>query len=308
MVSVQDPSVDVREPPPPPRDRAPAGRLVVGARCHHGRHDRRRDRGDPDAAPSEPFVHQHDDDGWRHGRAHRDAQVHGDDAQPRAPHRLGPGLVRRLPALHLLFHAARLLHRRRRLGHPLRRGVQAGHDLGVGAAADHGVGVRAVLPACARRSRPCWPRRRCRSSSTTRTRSTAATSSRRWRGSTPSRSAWRWRCWFLGLFAAAVREGRHRAWAAVVLAACILSHIVPGLYALGGAAVLTVIELLPARWGIGDSRLRLWRERSRRCPARPRTRTLWRAGSTVGIGLAPLRRSGSSRSGSSAPTPPRWGT
>jgi hypothetical protein len=89
---------------------------------------------------------------------------------------------------------------------------------------------------------------------------------------------------FLGLFAAAVREGRHRAWAAVVLAGCVLSHIVPGLYALGGAAVLTVIELLPARWGIGDSAFRLWRDDPLAVPVRW-TRTLWRAGSTVGIGL-----------------------
>ena len=94
---------------------------------------------------------------------------------------------------------------------------------------------------------------------------------------------------FLGLFAAAVREGRHRAWAAVVLAGCILSHIVPGLYALGGAVVLTVIELLPARWGIGDTALRLWRERPDGRQQVPRTQTLWRAGSTVGIGAAPLR-------------------
>ncbi len=112
---------------------------------------------------------------------------------------------------------------------------------------------------------------------------------------------------FLGLFAAAVREGRHRAWAAVVLAGCILSHIVPGLYALGGAALLTVIELLPARWGIADSALRLWRND----PAAeqvPRTRTLWRAGSTVGHRPAALRRSGSCPSVSNAPTRRLWGT
>ena len=89
---------------------------------------------------------------------------------------------------------------------------------------------------------------------------------------------------FLGLFAAAVREGRHRAWAAVVLAGCVLSHIVPALYALGGAAALTVIELLPARWGIGDSRFKLWRD-DPGAVAVPWTRTLWRASSTVGIGL-----------------------
>ncbi len=89
---------------------------------------------------------------------------------------------------------------------------------------------------------------------------------------------------FLGLFAAAVREGRHRVWAAVVLAACVLSHIVPGLYALGGAAVLTVIELLPARWGIGDCVFLFWRG-DPAAAAVPWTRTLWRAVSTAGIGL-----------------------
>ena len=89
---------------------------------------------------------------------------------------------------------------------------------------------------------------------------------------------------FLGLFACAVREGRHRGWAAVVLAGCVLSHIVPGLYALGGAFILTVIELLPARWGIADSRLLLWRKDETAEPI-PRTRILWWAGSTVGIGL-----------------------
>ncbi len=40
---------------------------------------------------------------------------------------------------------------------------------------------------------------------------------------------------FLGLFACAVREGRYRGWAAIVLAGCVLSHIIPGMYALGGA-------------------------------------------------------------------------
>ena len=89
---------------------------------------------------------------------------------------------------------------------------------------------------------------------------------------------------FLGLFACAVREGRYRGWAALVLAGCVLSHIIPGMYALGGAVILTVLELLPARWGIADSRLRLWRDDDAAVPV-PRTRTLWWAGSTVGIGL-----------------------
>ncbi len=89
---------------------------------------------------------------------------------------------------------------------------------------------------------------------------------------------------FLGLFACAVREGRHRGWAAVVLAGCVLSHIIPGMYALGGALILTVIELLPARWGIGDGATAAEAADATTVPV-PRTRTLWWAGSTVGIGL-----------------------
>ncbi len=88
---------------------------------------------------------------------------------------------------------------------------------------------------------------------------------------------------FLGLFACAVREGRYRGWAAVVLAGCILSHIVPGMYALGGAVILTVVELLPRRWGIDDSALRI--RRNDAAEPVPRARTLWWAGSTVAIGV-----------------------
>ena len=89
---------------------------------------------------------------------------------------------------------------------------------------------------------------------------------------------------FLGLFACAVREGRYRGWTAIVLAVCILSHIVGGMYALGGAAILTVVELLPARWGIADSALHVWRGDDTAVQV-PRTRILWWAFSTVAIGL-----------------------
>ena len=82
---------------------------------------------------------------------------------------------------------------------------------------------------------------------------------------------------FLGLFAYGVRSGRHRAWAAITLAVCILAHVVPGLLGLAGAAVLTVIELLPARFGVADG--------PRTGPARPARSTLWWATSTVAIGL-----------------------
>ena len=111
---------------------------------------------------------------------------------------------------------------------------------------------------------------------------------------------------FLGLFACAVREGRYRGWAAVVLAGCVLSHIVPGMYALGGAAVLTVIELLPARWGIGDGP----------GPGKPgdvvvpRSRGDARCGGPgpPSASACCCRPSGSFRSGSSTPTPRPWVT
>lgn len=50
---------------------------------------------------------------------------------------------------------------------------------------------------------------------------------------------------FLGLMARGLRTGRHRGWAAVVLAACILSHIVPALFAIVGAVLLIGMEMLP---------------------------------------------------------------
>ena len=91
---------------------------------------------------------------------------------------------------------------------------------------------------------------------------------------------------FLGLFACAVREGRHRGWTALVLAVCVLSHIVPAMYALGGAVILTAIELLPAHWGITDARLALWRRDGAAVQAgRRRWRIVWWAGSTLGVGL-----------------------
>jgi hypothetical protein len=89
---------------------------------------------------------------------------------------------------------------------------------------------------------------------------------------------------FLGLFSCAIREGRYRGWAALVLALTVLSHIVGGLYALGGAAILTVLELLPRRWGIGDDHVQLWREEEV-AEGVPPAQVLWRAASTVVIGL-----------------------
>jgi hypothetical protein len=93
---------------------------------------------------------------------------------------------------------------------------------------------------------------------------------------------------FLGLFARGVRTGRHRGWAAVVLALCILAHIVPGMFALVGAALLIAIELLPERLRFHDrgGRPSSWATR----PPEPegvrgRGTSLWWGVSTVGLGL-----------------------
>lgn len=91
---------------------------------------------------------------------------------------------------------------------------------------------------------------------------------------------------FLGLFARGLRSGRHRGWTALVLACCVLAHIVPGLLALAGAALLTAIELLPARLALHDGA-----PTSAGATAglgdrpRPRRQALWWALSTTGIGL-----------------------
>jgi len=48
---------------------------------------------------------------------------------------------------------------------------------------------------------------------------------------------------FVGLFARGLRTGRGRGWAAVTLALCILTHIVPAFLALVGALVLLALEM-----------------------------------------------------------------
>jgi hypothetical protein len=52
---------------------------------------------------------------------------------------------------------------------------------------------------------------------------------------------------FLGLMARGLRTGHYRGWAAIVLAGCILAHIVPALFAVVGAVLLILMEMLPPR-------------------------------------------------------------
>ena len=87
---------------------------------------------------------------------------------------------------------------------------------------------------------------------------------------------------FLGLFACAVREGKYRGWAAIVLAVCILSHMV-------GVCTRSA-ERRSSRWssftgalGVADSALRLWRGDDTAVQV-PRARSWW-AVSTVAIGV-----------------------
>jgi len=93
---------------------------------------------------------------------------------------------------------------------------------------------------------------------------------------------------FLGLAARGLRTGRHRGWAAVVLALCIVSHIVPAMFAIAGAAVLTLMELLPARYRFHDDGFGPSTGVSR-APGREgvlaRGRAVWWAVSTVAIGV-----------------------
>lgn len=97
---------------------------------------------------------------------------------------------------------------------------------------------------------------------------------------------------FLGLFARGVRTGRHRVWSALVLAACLLAHVVPGAVAVAGAAVLALVELLPGRLQLRDDVELGPRPRGRHVASaavaereRGRLAVLWWAASTVGLGL-----------------------
>jgi hypothetical protein len=58
---------------------------------------------------------------------------------------------------------------------------------------------------------------------------------------------------FLGLMARGLRTGRYRGWTALTLAACILAHIIPSLFALAGAVLLIAMEMLPQRVRPRDS-------------------------------------------------------
>jgi hypothetical protein len=83
---------------------------------------------------------------------------------------------------------------------------------------------------------------------------------------------------FLGLFARGLRTGRGRGVSAVVLALCILTHIVPAMLALAGGVVLVGLELLGDKIRSDDG---VVAERS----GRWRLRRLFWGSSTMALGL-----------------------
>ncbi len=89
---------------------------------------------------------------------------------------------------------------------------------------------------------------------------------------------------FLGLMAKGLRTGRHRGWGAITLAACILAHIIPALFAIVGALLLIGMEMLPQRIRPRD----VWHAHpSDEVIAQVLTRpqALWWGTSTMGIGV-----------------------
>ncbi len=90
---------------------------------------------------------------------------------------------------------------------------------------------------------------------------------------------------FLGLMARGLRTGRHRGWAAVALAACILAHIVPALFAIVGA-VLLVLHGDAARNGSGRGTPGIRHPADEVVPqALSRPQALWWGVSTMAIGV-----------------------
>jgi hypothetical protein len=81
-----------------------------------------------------------------------------------------------------------------------------------------------------------------------------------------------------------LRTGRFRGWTAVVFALCLLSHLLPALFALAGAAILVGLEMLPAwlrprdTWNTHEGDVVIAQQLDR-------PQALWWGASTVGLGV-----------------------
>ncbi|HEY2215460.1 MAG TPA: hypothetical protein VGH31_10415, partial [Acidimicrobiales bacterium] len=89
---------------------------------------------------------------------------------------------------------------------------------------------------------------------------------------------------FIGLMAYGLRTGKYRVWTAIVLALCLLAHVVPGLYALVGGGLLILMEMLPKSVRPHDG----WQSISSDhvVPSTiGRAQALWWGVSSIGIGI-----------------------
>ena len=279
----------VRVSSPAPAPASSRGQLVVGAGRHHGDHHRQRDRRHALAAAPEHAADEHDDHRWRHGRAHRDAQVPRDACWCHG-HLTGwdPGWYDGFPLYTFYFTIPDLFIAIGGWIIPYGVAFKLGTILGSVILPDLRLGLRPFLPAPP--AAPDDPGRR-HSALPVRLhvhdlrREPLLDAGRGVRlllqpvaGRAVSRPL-RLCCQggqiprLGGDRARRVRPVAHRR------RACTPS---------GGAAILTVVELLPARWGIADSALHIWRGDDTAVQV-PRTRILWWAGSTVGNRTAAFR-------------------
>ena len=194
-------------------------------------------------AAAVPAVQEHHARRRRHGRPRLAARLRQiQPAAPPADHRLDAGLVRRVSGPDLLLPRPDRRHRPPVVRHPVQHRLQAGHASSGCSPCRSRPGPSGGWPGCAFPARPAWPWPPCRTSSAGSSPSTAAISPRPWPGSSASRSACRWPWCSWALVARGLEDGRHRALAAVLLAACGVCHILPLFFAIGGAVVLTLMR------------------------------------------------------------------
>ena len=242
-----------RQRSPPPANRpARHRRLAVAPRRRGGCRRRpppvRRlgDRRRALAAPPEPAAVHLDAHRWRQRRPLRHAGLlEVGSPVPRAAHRLGPGLVRRLPSLHLLLRPAGSLGALASYVVPYALAFKWVTVLGsvllpVAAwAMGRLFGMRRAFPGALAALTLCYLFDYTYTIYGGNLFSTLA-------GEYAYSLSIALALLFLGLMARGLRTGRHRGWTAVVLAACILAHIVPALFALVGAVSSSLMEMLPA--------------------------------------------------------------
>ena len=244
-----------RRPPPAPGPGGPvpAGLVdadhpadgVAGVGQRGGR--RRRHRGGAHPTAPEPAVPQHHHRRGRHRAPTSPCRRSWSRslADPRAGDRMGPGVVRRVSPLHLLLPVAGPGHRAAQRRSSPTTSPSSWSPCSAACSSRCAPGRSAGWPGCGTPVPPVWPPPHCRSCSSRASRSTEGTCCPPWPGSSPSPSACRSSLLFLGVVAAGLRTGRHRALAAVLFAATLLCHLIPAIFAAAGAGGLAAARRRP---------------------------------------------------------------